>query len=137
MTIAVLYADDLLDLLLGAAYDATVFPNLATFDVGLSSTDPTAAGGNITEPTDPSYARVSMPNDGTTWATSSAGIKTTVAAVTFPLPAGSWGNVSYWFMIDTASTLVCAGAIVGGPVSIGISATAPSFAAGELSVTLS
>lgn len=69
---------------------ATALP--MTYYIGLSSTTPTAAGGNVTEPssTGTAYARVqltslSAPNDG---------VITNSAAITFPESTATWFSSS-------------------------------------------
>ena len=87
---------------------------LATLYLGLSTTEPTLSGGvftNITEPTDPTYARQAVaPAD---WANATGRAKETTAAVSFPdVPTGeNWGVCPYWFLAtaSTAGTVEYAG----------------------------
>ena len=72
--------------------------------VGLSTTTPTAAGGNVTEPSGNGYARVST--SGADWdpaTLASPSVVTNGNQVTFPNPTGSWGTVTH-FTIHSAST---------------------------------
>lgn len=72
--------------------------------VGLSTTTPTASGGNVTEPAGAAYGRVSTA--GADWDPAAAGSPSTVAngtQITFPTPTGSWGTVTNFTIHDAAS----------------------------------
>lgn len=72
--------------------------------VALSTTTPTEAGGNFTEPSGNGYARVSTA--AADWAAASAGdpsVKDNANAITFPQATGSWGTVTH-FGLFTASS---------------------------------
>ena len=56
--------------------------SMPTVYVGLSSTTPTLAGANITEPSTGGYSRVAT--SGATWNASVNGTTTNAAAITFP-----------------------------------------------------
>ena len=78
--------------------------------VGLSTTTPTATGGNVTEPSGNAYARVSTADAD--WAAATAAnpsVVTNANAVTFPTATGSWGTVTH-VTLHTASS---GGAVVG------------------------
>lgn len=82
----------------------TSLSQFANLWVGLSTTTPTANGGNVTEPVGNAYARVST--SGATWgaavAASPSSVSNTVE-VTFPTPTGSWGTVTDFTLHDAAS----------------------------------
>jgi len=64
-----------------------------TLHVGLSSTTPTDAGTNITEPTTGGYAR--QPVGASTFSAASGtapAAKTTTSAITFPTASADWDN---------------------------------------------
>ena len=78
---------------------ATLLGNVAwsagtTLYFGLSSTLPTYAGSNITEPSGSGYARVAITNDQTNFpawvAGSSETTETSAVAITFPTSTGAW-----------------------------------------------
>jgi hypothetical protein len=103
-----------------------------TWYVGLSTTQPTDAGGNFTEPSAGAYARVTL-----TAATWTAANDTTPAStsyggtITFPAATGGWGTVGWWgvFSVATPSTgIVQAWATLNAQKAIQTSDTG-SFAA--------
>lgn len=80
-----------LDLLLGDGHADFI---AATVKIALSTTAPTNAGANVTEPTGPSYARVTVPNDDDNWPPATARQKSNALAITFPQPTGPWTDGS-------------------------------------------
>jgi hypothetical protein len=118
----------------------TDFPGYATLYIGLSSTTPTDAGGNVTEPATGSYARVST--TGADWgaATGTAPCtKSNTAVKTFPTATADWlaaANLTYFVLYDalTVGNLVAFGQLTTTkPVLNGDTA---SFAAGALILKL-
>lgn len=99
----------------------------AAYPVGTTMQDTTVSGG---------YARVLVANNGTNWGAAASGSKANAAAVTFPTATGSWGSVSYWFMVDVAvpPAFVLSGTLSGSPISIASGST-PSFAANALTIS--
>ena len=85
--------------------------SLAGLFVGLSTTTPTEAAGNFTEPVGNGYARVSMTRNGTNWAVAAGAapaIADNAVTITFPAAAGgSWGTVTHFglFSASSAGTL--------------------------------
>lgn len=78
--------------------------NTTTLYIGLSTTTPTDAGGNFTEPSGgAAYARVAYTNNGTNWPSASGGTKQNANNIQFPAATGSWGTITY-FGIFTASS---------------------------------
>ena len=67
--------------------------------VGLSTTTPTDAGTNITEPATGAYARVQK----NTWDAAAAGATENTGAITFPTASGSWGTVTYVVIYDAST----------------------------------
>lgn len=112
----------------------------ATMYIGLSSTTPTEAGGNFTEPSTGSYARVSTAAADWGAATGTApATKSTTTAKTFPTATADWvsaANLTYFglFSASTAGTLLAFGALTTPkPVLNGDTA---SFASGALVLKL-
>lgn len=110
-----------------------------TVYVGLSTTTPTAAGTNVTEPSGGSYARVAT--SGATWGTAASGSTTNSgAAITFPAATADWtagANQTHFVFYDAASAgnflgfgaLTTAKAILNGDTA--------SFASSAITITLS
>jgi hypothetical protein len=103
--------------------------------VGLSSTLPTDAGGNITEPGS-NYARVSKASGSTHWQRSGSTVDNKTA-VTFATAAASWGTVGWFFLSDAASgtTNILGWGALSASKTIDASDTA-EFAVGDLDVSL-
>lgn len=81
-------ANALLDQVLGgAAYTPPTTVYLALF-----LTPPTATGGG-TEVSGPSYVRIALPNNTTTWSNANAGTKYNLQQIVFPGAGGDWGIV--------------------------------------------
>ena len=108
----------------------------ATLYIGLSSTTPTRAGGNFTEPSTGAYARVSTTAaDWSAAANSAPSTKTNTATKTFPTATAAWSsgsNQTHFGIFEASSG--------GTPIAWGALGTAkpvltddtPSFAAGAL-----
>ncbi len=112
----------------------------ATMYLALSSTTPTEAGANFTEPSGGAYARVST--TAADWSAASGtapATKTNTAVKTFPTATADWvagANLTYFGIYDasTAGNLLCFGALtVAKPILSGDTA---SFAAGALVIKL-
>lgn len=108
--------------------------------IALSSTTPTEAGGNFTEPSGGSYARVSTAAADWNAATGTApATKDNSAVKTFPTATADWvagANLTHFglFNASSAGTLRCWGALtVPKPV---LNGDTPSFAAGALVIKL-
>jgi 2-keto-4-pentenoate hydratase len=92
-------ANKLLDHQLGK----TAF-TMPTVYVALSSTTPTTAGTNITEPSGGSYARVAT--SAATWNTAASGSTSNAAAITVPAATADWlagANLTYGVLYDASS----------------------------------
>lgn len=131
----------LLDALFGKT---SVFGALATdpdIYVGLSSTTPTISGGNITEPSSGSYARVAtVAGDWVTATSAEPSVVTNGNAITFPTATGDWvsgADLTYFTLHDasTSGNVIGFGLLtVAKPVLNGDTA---SFAASALTFDLS
>jgi len=109
-----------------------------SFYVGLSSTAPTDAGGNVTEPSGNGYARVKI----SSFTAANAGAVKNAAAVVFPTSNGTWfpanALATHWVIFDGAGS--SAKVLSSGTLeqSIGIwKNTTVTIAAGEIVLTLS
>jgi hypothetical protein len=112
----------------------------ATMHIGLSSTTPTEAGANFTEPSGGAYARVSTAAADWGAATGTApATKSNTAVKTFPTATADWlagVNLTHFGLFDAASAgnLLCWGALgTAKPVLNGDTA---SFAAASLILKL-
>lgn len=111
--------------------DASYTPE--TLFLSLSTTTPTEAGGNFTEPSGNAYARVSIGAADMSAATGSApATKTNTATKTFPTATGAWGTVTHFGVhnASSAGTLLAFGQLTTSK-TINNGDTA-SFAAGAL-----
>lgn len=111
-----------------------------TLYLALSSTTPTEAGGNFTEPSGGAYARVStVAADWSAASGTAPAVKTNTATKTFPTASASWAsgsNLTHFGIYDasTAGNLLCWGALgTAKPVLNGDTA---SFAASALVIKL-
>lgn len=111
---------------------------MPTVYVALSSTTPTTAGANITEPSGGSYARVAT--SAATWNSAASGATSNAAAITFPTASADWltgSNLTYGVLYD-AST---AGNVLGyGALTVSknvLNGDTASIAIGGLTITLS
>ena len=126
------YAEDkLLDHVLGDTEWDT--DDTKTLYLALSTTVPTDAGGNVTEPVGNNYSRPSVAS--TKWTTSSGGSTTTNDPISFPNPSGSWGAIIGFCLYDAVTS--------GNPIFWGtISSITPDspnqyeVSTGDLTVTL-
>lgn len=112
----------------------------ATMYIGLSSTTPTEAAGNFTEPSGGSYARVSTAAADWSAATGTApATKTNTATKTFTAASATWSsgsNLTHFGLFDasTAGNLLLWGAL--GTAKPVLSGDTASFAAGALVLKL-
>lgn len=111
-----------------------------TLYLGLSSTTPTDAGANVTEPSGGAYARVAT--TAADWSAASGttpAVKTNTATLTFPTATADWvagANLTYFCLFDasTAGNLVAFGLLATAkPVLNGDTA---SFAASAITMQL-
>jgi hypothetical protein len=111
---------------------------MPTVYVGLSSTTPTLAGGNITEPSGGSYARATT--SAATWASAASGATTNAQVITFPTATADWvggANLTYGVLYDALT----GGNVLGyGALTVAkdvLNGDTPSIAIGDLDITLS
>lgn len=95
-----------------------------------------STGTSIVEPSGNAYARKSTA--GTDWGTAASGAISNSNAITFTTATGSWGTISYFALVDNATTgagnIIAWGSITT-PKAIDNGDTA-SFAVGDIDITL-
>jgi hypothetical protein len=125
------FEEDIIDHIFGSV-DHT--PDVTHY-VALYTAAPSDAGGG-TEATGGSYARVAVTNNTTNWPNSTSGAKSNGAAITFPTASASWGVVTHFGIHRhiTNDDLVIWGALTASKTID--SGDTPSFAIGELDITL-
>lgn len=107
------------------------------FYIGLSSTTPTTAGGNVTEPAGNGYERVQI----TGFSQANNGVISNTSAIMFPRSTGTWfpanALATHWVLFDGADAnahVLSAGAL---ETPIGIwKNTEVTIATGEITITL-
>ena len=121
--------------LLNQIFRGTAYSFPGTLYVGLYTVAPSDAGGG-TEVSGNSYARVSVTANTTNWAESTAGATSNSSAITFPQASGNWGTVVALGILDASTSgNLLAWADLTTSKLIGNGDT-PSFASGDLDVTL-
>jgi hypothetical protein len=110
-----------------------------TVYVGLSTTTPTMAGANVTEPSGDGYARVATAGSDWDDATNAdPSVLDNTNAVTFPTvgAAGDWGTVTHFVLFDASSggNVLAYGAL--GTPKNPTDGDTPSFPAGSLQVNI-
>lgn len=134
------FVDSVEQALLNHIFTDPTYTPATTLYIGLSSTTPTDAGGNITEPSTGSYARVSTV--AADWGAASGtapATKSNTATKTFPTATADWvsgANLTNFVLFDapTAGNAVGFGALTTAkPV---LNGDTPSFAAAALVVKL-
>ncbi|MDR3595088.1 hypothetical protein [Clostridium sp.] len=132
----------LADALVNEIFGAVNYTPPTTLYIGLSSTLPTVAGANITEPTvgTNGYARASVANNTTNFPSTSSNNKSNGVAITFPTSTGSWlssASLGYLFFSDAATGGNILGyATLNNPQVVASSGATLSFAASSLTITI-
>jgi hypothetical protein len=126
----------LLNSLFGKTSNFGTLSAVPTIYVGLSSTTPTMAGANVTEPSSGSYARVETAGSDWDSATDAdPSVLDNVAAITFPEATGDWvsaADLTHFVLYDgdSPTNFLGFGALtVAKPV---ISGDTASFPIGDL-----
>ena len=104
--------NDFLNLVAGNVFGVKTNPSIpAKYYIGLSTSAPTVAGGNVSEPVNKGYARVEL---------SSLGVKSGVdggvtnsADINFAESTRDWGTITHFVIYDalTGGTLLMYGAL--------------------------
>lgn len=130
------------DAIVNSVFGGVNYTPSATLYIGLSSTLPTVAGGNITEPTigTAGYTRAAVANNTTNFPTTTTNNKSNGAAITFPTSTGAWlasASLGYLFFSDAATGGNILGfAALNNPQVVASSGATLSFAAGSLAITI-
>ncbi len=90
-----------LNLVAGNVFGTDTSPAIPTdYYIGLSTTAPTAAGTNVTEPAAAGgYARVRLES----LSEPANGVVTNEAAISFPESTAAWGTVTHFVVYDSAN----------------------------------
>ena len=121
--------------LLNQIFRGTAYSFPGTLYVGLYTVAPSDGGGG-TEVSANSYARVSVTANTSNWAESTAGATSNSSAITFPQASGNWGTVVALGIFDASTSgNLLAWADLTTSKLVGNGDT-PSFASGDLDVTL-
>ena len=105
--------------------------------IGLSSTKPTVAGGNVTEPVANGYQRVKI----TQFTQANNGAVQNAQDIVFPLSTGTWFNeqhlAAYWVLFDgsDSNAHVISSGTLETPIGIWKN-TIVTIAAGKVIITL-
>jgi len=92
----------ILDIYFGSSGSTT--PPPTTWYVGLSTTTPTEAGGNVTEPVGNGYARRPFANTKSNFTVAASGSLTSASAIQFAESTGSWGTITHVLFYDAVSS---------------------------------
>lgn len=99
--------------ILNEVFGGVNFVPPAALYFGVSTTTINEDGTGITEPTDPSYARISVTNNLTNFPSTSNGTKKNGVAFNFAQATVNWGVVTYFFISDslTGGNILSSGAL--------------------------
>lgn len=91
-----------LNLVMGNVFKSKTSPGIpSNMYLGLSTSAPTAAGGNVTEPTSANgYARVQLAS----LSVPTNGVIKNSSAYAFPESTGSWGTITHYVVFDAATS---------------------------------
>jgi hypothetical protein len=107
---------------------------MPTIYVGLSTADPLDTAAGLAEPSGNNYSRVTT--SAATWQVAASGATQNILAITFPTASGSWGTITHFAGFDAASgTNMLWHGQLSAPKAVG-SGDTPSFAVGDLDITL-
>lgn len=109
------------------------FPN--TFYIAFYTVAPSASGTGGAEVTGGAYARLAVPNDDTNWS-GTAGSKSNVLQLIFPLATANWGSI---VAVALMNTLTVGNTVVSGLLGTPFAITSGQralFDPGTLIVTL-
>lgn len=131
------FSDFLENEILDHVFGASAYTPPATLYIALSSTTPTDAGANFTEPPSGGYARVSVANNLTNWPAASGGAKANGVNIIFPEATGSWPTVTHFGVFDapTGGNYLDGGAL--GASKTVYAGNQLQFSIGALTFTLS
>lgn len=130
-------AQALLNSLFGKTSNFGALASAPTIYVALSTADPTEDGSGVAEPVGNGYARVqTAASDWNTATLADPSLVDNANPITFPQASGAWGTITHFALYDAATDgNYLGGGALGTSKAPGDGDT-PSFAAGELDVTL-
>lgn len=104
---------------------------VASFFVGYSTTTPAEDGTNITEPSDPSYARLAIPS----FSAAAGGAISNDTVLTFGTATVAQGDVTHWVVYDalTGGNALVSVPVNGGALTVNIGDT-PQISVGALTI---
>ena len=130
------FTDYLENELLDHVFGGGDYTRPGTLYIALSTTTISDDGTGMTEPSGGAYARASVTNNATNWPAASGGAKSNGTAITFAQATASWGTIVDFAIMDA----LAAGNMLGyGTLTTSKtidSGDTPSFAVGELDITL-
>ena len=130
-------AQALLNSLFGKTSNFGALASRPTIYVALSTAEPLEDGSGVAEPAGNGYARVATtPADWNDATLADPSVINNASAITFPQATGAWGTITHFALYDAE---VAGNYLGGGPLGTSKAPTTgdiPSFAAGELNVTL-
>lgn len=129
------FSDFLENELLDHVFSNAAYSPGATLYLALFTAAPTDAGGG-TECSGGSYDRADVANNATNFPAASGGAKSNGASLPFATASGSWGLVTHWALFDANSggNMLVWGALTADKTID--SGDTPSFAIGDLDITL-
>lgn len=108
-----------------------------TLYLALSTTTPTEAGANVTEPSGNNYARVqTAPADWNAATLADPSVVTNATDIQFPIASGAWGSCTHMVVFDAASNGNVLASTALGTARSPINGDRPTFSAGSLSFSL-
>ena len=96
-----------IDNLLNYMFGETTFVLPTTFYIALSTSTPTATGGNIIEPAGNGYSRVAFVNNTTNFPATSTEVSKNNTLISFPQASGAWGTVTNVCIFDAPTGGTC------------------------------
>lgn len=96
--------DTLRNALLDHALGGSDYTRVGTVYIALYTAAPTSAGGGTeVSSSGTAYARQSLTNTGSSWTTSSAGVKSNVTLIDFGTASANWGTIVAGTVMSAAS----------------------------------
>lgn len=118
-------------------FGATDYTPPATYYLGLSTTAIDSTGSTVTEPTDPSYARVAITNNKSKWSTAASGSVVSLTTASFVQSSQAWGTIISAFL--SSASVSTSGSIwfyyTLNPSIPVVANTTVTFSAGTLTAT--
>jgi hypothetical protein len=119
--------------------NSTTFTASSPIYLALSTTTPTYAGTNFTEPSSNGYARVAIatsPHTASFSLPSGSPVSTSNTVVfTFPQATGSWGTITYFGLFDFTGTILLGYGAMTTPQTISAGQTL-TFPVGSITLSI-